>query len=64
MTSTRGWLTNVETVGVTAGASAPERAVEEVVAALAVYGFGSVEHLTVTVESEYFALPPALRGRS
>jgi 4-hydroxy-3-methylbut-2-enyl diphosphate reductase len=57
-----GWLTNVETVGVTAGASAPESAVEEVVAALAVYGFESVEDLTVRWESEYFAPPTALRG--
>jgi 4-hydroxy-3-methylbut-2-enyl diphosphate reductase len=57
-----GWFTNVETVGVTAGASAPESAVEEVVAALAGYGFASVEHLTVRLESEHFALPAALRG--
>jgi 4-hydroxy-3-methylbut-2-enyl diphosphate reductase len=57
-----GWLMNLETVGVTAGASAPESAVEEVVVALAGYGFGSVEDLTVRLESEYFGLPAALRG--
>jgi 4-hydroxy-3-methylbut-2-enyl diphosphate reductase len=57
-----GWFTNVETVGVTAGASAPEIAVQEVVAALAGHGFESVEQLTVRVESERFALPAALRG--
>jgi 4-hydroxy-3-methylbut-2-en-1-yl diphosphate reductase len=57
-----GWLTNVETIGVTAGASAPENTVQEVIAALAGYGFASVEDLTVRLESEYFALPAALRG--
>ncbi|GAA2388564.1 4-hydroxy-3-methylbut-2-enyl diphosphate reductase [Dactylosporangium salmoneum] len=56
------WFTDVETVGVTAGASAPERAVQEVVAALAGHGFETVEQLTVRVESERFALPAALRG--
>jgi 4-hydroxy-3-methylbut-2-enyl diphosphate reductase len=57
-----GWLVNVETAGVAAGASAPESAVEEVVAGLAAHGFESVENLTVRLESEYFALPAALRG--
>ena len=47
------------TVGVTAGASAPEALVDAVVAALApVHG---VESAAVTVEEEYFPPPPELR---
>jgi 4-hydroxy-3-methylbut-2-en-1-yl diphosphate reductase len=57
------WLTGVETVGVTAGASAPAVAVQEVVAALAGLGFDAVEQLTVTLESEHFELPTALRDK-
>lgn len=47
------------TIGVTAGASAPEALVEAVVAALApTHG---VESAAVTVEEEYFPPPPELR---
>ena len=47
------------TVGVTAGASAPEHLVEEVIAVLAPRG--GVTELTVTTEDEYFPPPPELR---
>ena len=47
------------TVGVTAGASAPEQLVEQVVAALA--PTGGVELVHVTTEDEYFPPPPELR---
>jgi 4-hydroxy-3-methylbut-2-en-1-yl diphosphate reductase len=47
------------TVGVTAGASAPEALVEEVIAALAPRL--GVTNVTVTVEDEYFPPPPELR---
>jgi 4-hydroxy-3-methylbut-2-enyl diphosphate reductase len=47
------------TVGVTAGASAPEQLVEQVVAALA--PTGGTEVVTVTSEDEYFPPPPELR---
>jgi 4-hydroxy-3-methylbut-2-enyl diphosphate reductase len=47
------------TVGVTAGASAPEQLVEEVVAAL--HPSGGVEVVHVTTEDEYFPPPPELR---
>jgi 4-hydroxy-3-methylbut-2-enyl diphosphate reductase len=47
------------TVGVTAGASAPEELVDEVIARLApVHG---VEEISITTEEEYFPPPPELR---
>ncbi len=53
------WLDGVDTVGVTAGASAPDQRVQAVIEAVA--PAGSVELLRVTEEDEYFPLPPALR---
>ena len=47
------------TVGVTAGASAPDSIVSEVIAALA--PSGGVETVVVTEEDEYFPPPPELR---
>jgi 4-hydroxy-3-methylbut-2-enyl diphosphate reductase len=47
------------TVGVTAGASAPEALVEEVIARLA--PAQGVTEMTVTTEDEYFPPPPELR---
>ena len=47
------------TVGVTAGASAPDELVEEVVARLA--PVGGVEEVRITEESEYFPPPRELR---
>jgi 4-hydroxy-3-methylbut-2-enyl diphosphate reductase len=47
------------TVGVTAGASAPEALVEEVITALAPRD--GVTEVTVTTEDEYFPPPPELR---
>jgi 4-hydroxy-3-methylbut-2-en-1-yl diphosphate reductase len=47
------------TVGVTAGASAPEALVEEVIARLG--PTGGVTEVTVTAEDEYFPPPPELR---
>ena len=49
----------VGTVGVTAGASAPEALVEEVIARLA--PTEGVTEVTVTTEDEYFPPPPELR---
>ena len=54
------WLEGVEVVGLTAGASAPDHLVTEVIDRLApIHGF---ELLTVTDEEEYFPLPPQLRS--
>jgi 4-hydroxy-3-methylbut-2-enyl diphosphate reductase len=53
------WLEGIEVVGLTAGASAPDHLVEEVIDRLApALGF---ELATVTEEEEYFPLPPQLR---
>lgn len=54
------WLEGVDTVGVTAGASAPDHLVQEVIDRLdPARGF---ELWSVTREEEYFPLPPQLRA--
>ncbi len=54
------WLADVEIVGLTAGASAPDHLVTEVIDLLnPAQGF---ELLSVTPEGEYFPLPPQLRS--
>jgi 4-hydroxy-3-methylbut-2-en-1-yl diphosphate reductase len=54
------WLQGVEVVGLTAGASAPDHLVQEVIERLApTAGF---DLLSVTEEEEYFPLPPQLRA--
>ncbi|MBV8674796.1 MAG: 4-hydroxy-3-methylbut-2-enyl diphosphate reductase [Acidobacteriaceae bacterium] len=54
------WLEGVSTVAVTAGASAPEVLVEDVVAYLNDRGFGSVEEVEVMPENVRFGLPPEI----
>ena len=56
------WFDGVRTVGVTAGASAPEQAVGDVLAALARRGYGEVEEVTSAVETVTFELPARLRA--
>ena len=54
------WLEGVDTVGLTAGASAPDHLVQEVIDELApAQGF---ELWSATEEAEYFPLPPQLRA--
>ena len=54
------WLTNKTVVGLTAGASAPDHLIEQVIDRLdPSLGF---ELLKVTEEGEYFPLPPQLRA--
>jgi len=55
------WLAGAETVGVTAGASAPELLVDRVLDALAGLGPVRVEERQVTTESMRFTLPVELR---
>jgi len=57
-----GWLAGASTVGLTAGASAPEILVERVVDAIAGLGPVRVEQRTVTSESVQFTLPPEVRS--
>lgn len=55
------WLTGVETVGVTSGASVPEILVKDLLKWLADRGFGEVETVTAMEEHLLFAIPPELR---
>ncbi len=57
----KDWLEGVKSVGVTAGASAPEVLVEGVIAKLKQYGFNTIENLTTVEEHMIFALPSELR---
>jgi 4-hydroxy-3-methylbut-2-enyl diphosphate reductase len=54
------WLQGVNTVAVTAGASAPEILVEDVVNYLRQNGFESVEEVEVMPENVRFGLPPEI----
>jgi 4-hydroxy-3-methylbut-2-enyl diphosphate reductase len=54
------WLKNVSTVVVTAGASAPEVLVEDVVNYLRQNGFLNVEEVEVVPENVRFGLPPEI----
>jgi 4-hydroxy-3-methylbut-2-enyl diphosphate reductase len=56
-----GWLTGVETVGVTSGASAPEWLVERVIAHLRDLGATEVEELRTMEEQMVFSLPVRVR---
>lgn len=55
------WFQGVDTVGVTAGASAPEVLVQQVIARLQELGGASVEELPGRQENILFALPKELR---
>jgi 4-hydroxy-3-methylbut-2-enyl diphosphate reductase len=54
------WLEGVSTIALTAGASAPECLVEEVVQFLTSKGFGNVKELEVMPEHVRFGLPPEI----
>jgi 4-hydroxy-3-methylbut-2-enyl diphosphate reductase len=58
----REWLENVSTVGVTAGASAPEVLVRGLIESLARYGFHEVEEVEVKDENVHFTLPLELHA--
>jgi 4-hydroxy-3-methylbut-2-enyl diphosphate reductase len=55
-----GWLDGVKTIALTAGASAPERLVEEVVKFLSTKGFDNVNEVEVMPENVRFGLPPEI----
>ena len=55
------WLDGAATVGVTAGASAPESLVTELVRALSALGPVDVDERRTTTETVRFALPPQVR---
>lgn len=54
------WVEGVRTVVVTAGASAPEILVQQVIESLSAYGFHDVEEMEVKQEDVRFALPAEL----
>jgi 4-hydroxy-3-methylbut-2-enyl diphosphate reductase len=54
------WLEGVKTVALTAGASAPEILVQEVIEFLGGKGFGDVREVEVMPEHVRFALPPEI----
>lgn len=54
------WLEGVKTIALTAGASAPECLVEEVVEFLSKNGFNNVQELEVMPENVRFGLPPEI----
>lgn len=54
------WLENVDTVAVTAGASAPENLVEQLIESLRARGFGEMEEMEVKEEDVRFNLPAEL----
>jgi 4-hydroxy-3-methylbut-2-enyl diphosphate reductase len=56
----REWLDNVKTLALTAGASAPEHLVEEVMKYLATQGFRNVQELEIMPENVRFGLPPEI----
>jgi 4-hydroxy-3-methylbut-2-enyl diphosphate reductase len=54
------WLQGVNTIALTAGASAPECLVEETVKFLATKGFDNVKEVEVMPENVRFGLPPEI----
>ncbi len=54
------WLKGVKTIALTAGASAPECLVEEVVKFLGTEGFSNVQEVEVMPENVRFGLPPEI----
>ena len=57
----RNWLDGVNHIGLTAGASAPEKLVRDVIARLQSWGAGEVRELDGEPENITFALPKELR---
>ena len=57
----RHWLDGVQHIGLTAGASAPEQLVRDVIARLQAWGAGAVRDLQGEAETITFALPKELR---
>jgi 4-hydroxy-3-methylbut-2-enyl diphosphate reductase len=54
------WFEGVRTVGITAGASAPEVLVQEVIAAIRQHYLTQIDEISVTEETTHFKLPRAL----
>jgi 4-hydroxy-3-methylbut-2-en-1-yl diphosphate reductase len=55
------WLSGVETVGLTSGASVPDDLVQDVLELLATHGYADVEEVTTAQERLTFSLPQELK---
>ena len=55
------WLENVNSIGVTAGASAPEILIDQLISKLGTYGYNNIELLDGITENITFNLPHELR---
>ena len=55
------WFNSVQTIGVTAGASAPEELVQSVIARMKAFGVTEVEELQGLEENMFFEVPKELR---
>ena len=55
-----GWLEGVKTLGLTAGASAPEVLVDEVIAQARLYFDVTIEEIAITREDVFFKMPAVL----
>ncbi len=58
------WLNDVQTVGVTAGASAPEKLVNQIIARIKALGDAEVEELTGREENMFFEVPRELQVKN
>lgn len=58
------WFGGVETVVVTAGASAPEHLVQDLIRSLSRFGFETVEEVEIKQEDVRFSLPSGLQNSS
>jgi 4-hydroxy-3-methylbut-2-enyl diphosphate reductase len=54
------WLANIRNVGVTAGASAPEHLVQDLIGFLETNGFRQLEEIELVDEDVRFSLPAEL----
>jgi 4-hydroxy-3-methylbut-2-en-1-yl diphosphate reductase len=57
----QAWFKNTDVIGITAGASAPEILVKDIIQQLKAWGVNSVEEMSGVKESIVFALPKELR---
>jgi 4-hydroxy-3-methylbut-2-enyl diphosphate reductase len=56
------WIAEADTIGLSAGASAPESLVRRLIDAVAALGGADVEEVTTTTESLRFRLPKEVRS--
>ena len=55
------WFNDVKTIGITAGASAPEELVQSIISRLKEFGANTIEQLQGLEENMFFEVPKELR---